>query len=616
MFRGLIRILLLSFGALTLGSCSLLGVRSDPESPIASLTPPEGETRRPSDSGCLSLMSQYCDSLYSPGSEGNLIIHKQKGTPIYVLQGKTRNGLHHVYYELSRSKIRNRERLPADFLSILRAHRYFERLDSLIHREPFEKMSLMDRIEANEVEQEVEHLWNLSISDTLIIRLSNRFPEFPRIPSTLLSPEMGHFAKMERKILLSEISKAIWRDHPNWKRVSATFEKLRKTYLHLIPSLPLPPELKSDWLERIRSLNLVLPGSLPEIVDQDCSSTTINAFYYSNLNVLTVCAGDFNSEDILITLAHEMAHALDNGRSLYLFYKNSLLSRKLEDFNKSVCGEAAKPVSCGDWKSFKSQTGELLDAISGFEPDLRNFNRCLKKEAATRILDDEAIDRFAASSIREKIRTLADEEAFIRITQPRLPLPNGKRVHNPSYLNPCHYLQTDWKNEELSGELSILTAFTMDFQCSEEREPSERLKNSLEFVSKLFGGIESDMIRAEGEFSERKELIDEGYSSPSSERFADSIGSLAVAENLMEIQSTWDRRMTFLAGNSWQCNGPSLSTEFPKETEVLRRYLLDTHTDGDDRRKDLLSAPIRRALGCVKDFEWNECSLFRTPGMP
>jgi hypothetical protein len=616
MYGRFIRILLFTLGATTLASCSLSGVRTESESSIATLTPPEGETRRPSESGCMSLMSQYCDSLYSPGSEGNLIIHKQKGTPIYVLQGKTLNGLHHVFYELSRSKIRNRDRLPADFLSILKAHRYFERLDSLIHREPFEKMSLMDRIEANEVEQEVEHLWNLAISDTLIIRLSNRFPEFPRIPATLLSPEMGHFAKMERKILLSEIAKAIWRDHPNWKRVSATFEKLRKTYLHLIPSLPIASELKSDWLERIRSLNLVLPGSMPEIVDQDCSSTTINAFYYSNLNVLTVCAGDFNSEDIMITLAHEMAHALDNSRSLHLFYKNSLLSRKLETFNKAVCGGTEKPVSCGDWNSFKAQTDDLLDAISGFEPDLKSFNRCLKKEAATRVLDEDAIERFAASSIREKIRALADEEAFIRITQPRIPLPNGKKVHNPSYLNPCHYLQTHWNNEDLSGELSILTAFTMDYQCSVDPEPSERLKNSLEFVSGLFGRIESEMIQAEGEFSERKDLIDEGFSSPSSERFADSMGSLAVAENLMEIQSTWDRRMTFLAGNSWQCDGPSLSTEFPKETEVLRRYLLDTHTDGDDRKKDLLSAPIRRALSCVKDFEWNECSLFRTPGMP
>jgi len=470
-------------------------------------------------------------------------------------------------------------------------------------------MTLMDRIEANEVEQQVEHVWNLAISDTLLIRLTHRFPEFPQIPSDLISPEMGHFAKTEKRELLSEISKAIWRDHPNWKKVASTFETLRRHYLEWIPTLPIPSPLKQDWDERIRTLELVLPGSMPEIVDQDCSSTTINAFYYPHHHVLTVCAGDFNSEDIVITLAHEMAHALDSGRSLHLYLKQSALSKKIEEFSQGVCGEPKNKPSCSEWRRFKKEASSLLDSISDFEEELPEFNRCLKKEPTTRELDEESIQRFAESAVRDKIRSLADEEAFIRLTQPKLPLPNGKKVGNPSHLNPCHYLQSDWKSEELNGELSMLTVFTMDFVCSNESDPPTRLKNSLSLVSRLFEQIESEMIRAEGEFSERKSLIDEGYSSPSSERFADRVGSMVVAKYLREIQSTWDRRMTFLAGNSWQCDGPSLSTVFPKETEVLRRYLLDTHTDGEDRKKDLLSPEVRSVLECEKDFEWRECGF-------
>jgi hypothetical protein len=616
MIRRFFQFILGTLGLAALASCGSPRVAPEAENPIATLIPPEIENRRPSETGCLSLMSRYCDSLYSPGSEGNLVIHKKKGNPIYVLQGKTKNGHHHVFYELARSKIRNRDRLPADFLSILRSHRYFERLDRLIHREPFEKWTVADRIRANDLEQEVKHIWALAISDTLILRLTNRFPEFPRIPVTLLPPEMGHFAKMERKILLSEISRAIWRDHPNWNKVTAAFEKLRKTYLHLIPSLPVADDIRKDWIERIETLGLVLPGSMPEIVDQDCSTTTMNAFYYSNLNVLTVCAGDFNSEDILITLAHEMAHALDHSRSLYLFNKNSAFSIELERFNREVCDHRSEAPDCTAWASFKARSGDLLAGLAAYSPQLPEFNRCLKKDSATHPLSGEEIRRFAAASIREKIRSLADEEAFIRITQPKLPLANGKKVHNPSNLNPCHYLQTQWGSEDLNGELSMLTAFTMEYRCSAERDPGERLLKSLEFTSRLFGELEERMITNEGEFSERKDLVDEGFSSPSSERFADAIGSLAVAEALLEIQSTWDRRMTYLAGNSWQCTGPSLSTEFPGETGILRRYLLDTHTDGIDRKKDLLPEPVRRALGCSKDFEWNECSLFNSSGKP
>jgi hypothetical protein len=121
--------------------------------------------------------------------------------------------------------------------------------------------------------------------------------------------------------------------------------------------------------------------------------------------------------------------------------------------------------------------------------------------------------------------------------------------------------------------------------------------------------IEVGMITSEGEFSERKALVDENYSSPTSERFADNLGSLVIADYLKDVQGTWDRRMTFLAGNSWQCPGPSLSTEFPSESEVLRKYLLDSHTDGDDRKMDMLSEEVRNALSCDADFEWNECRI-------
>jgi hypothetical protein len=605
----------ITLALLGITACSTFLTKT-PEPSITTLTPPGTELHSPFNPGCLSMLDQYCDSLYSPGSEGNLVIHQKKGTPIYVLQGKTKNGLHQVFYELARSKIRNRDLLPKDFLKILKSHRYFDKLETLIHREPFEKMSMNDRVEANDLEYEVEHIWNTAIKDALIIRLTVYFPEFPQTPNELQSPEIVHFEKMERKTLLSEIANAIWKDHPNWKRVTSTFEKLRKKYLTVIERLPIDRSIRENWKERIAALSLALPGSIPEIVDQDCTSTTINAFYYTNYNVITVCAGDFNSEDILITLAHEMSHALDNDRSLYLFFKKSELSQKLSRINRQVCSEPHKPLSCADWQEFKDDSSDDLEMLSKFNPTLLELNRCLKKEPTHHTLDAEAIQRIAVQSVRERVRKLADEEAFIRLIEHKLPLPNGKRVNNPSYLNPCHYLQSNWNTEDLDGELSFLTAFTAEYQCSKIKDPSERLHKALTYTSSLFEEIESEMIASEGEFSERKALVDEDFSSPPSERFADYMGSLVVAEYLSDTQAIWDRRMTFLSGNSWQCTGPSLSTAFPKESAVLRKYLLDSHTDGEDRKKEIFSTPVRASLSCEKDFEWNECSIFSLPEKP
>jgi len=603
-FRALIfSIIVIATLVSTLSSCS----RPEHKPEFSTLNPPPTFIEPHTGLGCLGLINQYCDSLYAPGADGNLVIEKRKGTPIYILQGKTANGLNQVFFELAKSKLRNREIFPKDFLAVLKAHHYFQKLEDLLDRKPFATMNMTDRVESTELESDVEYLWTLSIKDTLITRISRKFPEYPSLSEDAIPPEISHYERLERRILLSQISHAIWKDHPNWKKVTAAFENLRTHFLKVISSIAIPKPVQKEWIARIQSLALVLPGSMPEIADQDCTSTTINAYYYSHLNVITVCAGDFNSEDILLTLAHEMSHALDVDRSIHLFFQGSQLSESLGHVNKLLCEAPKNTFSCSSWKTFKDQVGSALPPIAAFHPDLPKLNECLKREPTTRNLEPDAIDRFAKLAIKERIRTLSDEEAFLRITQSKLPLANGKKAFNPYYLNPCHYLQAHWETESLDSDLAFLTAFTAEYECSEIKDPPERLKQAIIYTQNLFTDVLKNMITSEGEFSDRRSLVEENYSSSPVERFADLLGSYVVAEVMKSDPSLWDRRMTFFASNSWQCAGPSLSTAFPKETLLMRQYLQDSHTDGDDRKKELLSTPIRDTLSCAKDFEWNEC---------
>ena len=575
--------------------------------PTQALSPPPIPLDGHAKAGCLGLVNDYCDSLYAPGAEGNLIINKRKGKPIYILQGKTKNGLNQVFFELAKSKMRNREFLPKDFHSVLKAHRYFQKLEDLLERKPYSTMNLIDRIDSAELESDVDYLWSLALKDTLITRISNQFPEFPKLSEESIPPEIAHYEKLEKRMLVSEISRSIWRDHPNWKKVSDTFEGLRKTFLTVIGNLPIDSRIKENWKQRIQTVALVLPGSMPEIADQDCTTTTANAYYYSQLNVITVCAGDFNSEDILLTLAHEMSHALDIDRSLHLFFQNSEISKSLGEVNAQLCGVTEQPLSCAGWAQFKAKMNENLGPLSQFRTSLPELNQCLKRERRTRPLDPQAIARFAKSSVQDRIRSLADEEAFLRITQAKLPLRNGKKAFNPSYLNPCHYLQSHWSTESLDGDLSFLTSFTAEYACSQESDQPERLKKAIVFAQDFFTRMAENMIASEGEFSSRRTMVEENFSSSPSERFADLLGSYVVAESIKSTQSLWDRRMSFLASNSWQCTGPSLSSAFPKETSIMRQYLQDSHTDGDERKKELLSSPVRDMLSCDQDFDWKEC---------
>jgi hypothetical protein len=585
-----------------LASCSAPKSKSD----FSELTPPASLVDPRSNQGCLGLMNQYCDSLYAPGAEGNIVIQQRKGTPIYILQGKTANGLNQVFSELAKSKIRNREHFPPDFLAVLKAHNYFRKLEDLLERKPFVSMNLTDRVESTELENDVDYLWGLAIKDTMVMRISKKYPAYPSYAEDLVPPEITHYEKVERRILLSEISHAIWKDHPNWTKVTSAFEKLRAHFITTIAGLSIPDSVKDQWTKRIQTLALVLPGSMPEIADQDCTSTTINAYYYTNLNVITVCAGDFNSEDILLTLAHEMSHSLDIDRSLHLFFKQSKFSQNLGKVNAMLCQVPQAQFSCDAWKHFKDTASETLPELGEFKPDLPKLNECLKREP-TRALDNESIDRFATLSVKERIRSLADEEAFLRITQEKLPLRNRKRAINPSHLNPCHYLQAKWDSESLDSDLSFLTAFTAEYQCSSEKDSVERLRQSIIYTQALFTEMVKNLITSEGEFSDRRMLVDENYSSSPVERFADLLGSYVVADTIKADPSIWDRRMSFFASNSWQCSGPSLSTAFPKETLIMRQYLQDSHTDGEERKKELLSSPIRNVLSCDQDFQWKEC---------
>src|SRR5262249_39086161 len=148
---------------------------------------------------------------------------------------------------------------------------------------------------------------------------------------------------------------------------------------------------------------------------------------------LTICAGDFNSEDILQSLAHEMAHALGVDRDQYLFAFNSRFGRKLARLRGQIC--QPKSFSCEDWGEFKNEFANSLGALNGYEPQTLDFQRCLKRRETSKSLESKDIARFARNMTADRISDLATSDKFLRITKPELPTPNGKLLKNPNYLN-------------------------------------------------------------------------------------------------------------------------------------------------------------------------------------
>ncbi|MGZ3775247.1 MAG: hypothetical protein ACXVCY_03800 [Pseudobdellovibrionaceae bacterium] len=558
-----------------------------------------------SSNGCKAMLDNYCEELYSPKALGNILLNRKK--PIVVLQGETHNQLSQVFLKYSMAKIRNQKRFPADFLETLNKYSYFQKLEDFIHRTPINRMTLDERLSNENLSYELSFIWQSSVEQTILNRLSSKYKGFHQMPDKLMPIEYDVEQKRARRKLISEISKAVWRDDANWKKVIEGFKELKSSYISLFNKLDLPASVLNDWQDKIQDLELVLPGSLPEISDEECSTTQINAFYYNHLNIITVCAGDFNSEDILLTLAHEMGHALDISRDLYKKLRASNLGSQLSNLREMSCSKPEE-FSCTKWDDFKKTVSSKLTEIRSYKPQLYEFQKCLKKSTNSKKIESSDYERIASKISNSRIAYLASQNLFLRLIKQKLPLRNGQLQKNPNYMNPCGYYLWSKNEEPIDDEIYTLIFFMSEFKCGSGSE-IEKLNKSIAVAKFLTSQIEEAAIQAEGEFSDRVEMTSEGLSSPPFERFADVLGSYAVSEYLSHNTSVWDQRTKFLASSSWICSEPSLESKYPEESKVERLYTIESHTQGEERKMELLSHPIRKVLGCEKDFEFHECTL-------
>ena len=569
--------------------------------------PPFELQLKQSNPGCKSMLDSYCNYLYEPQVGGNIRIGRKRGEPILVLQGHSDNGFSHVFLEFARAKLKNRRALPKDFRSGLEAGNYFSRLESFINQKPRQEMSLNERIYSVREENYLNQTWERVVQETVLRRMEEENLGFHKIQDDLIPVELQIKRIKVHKELLAEVNGALWQGHANWKKVENAFEDLRKHFLLIIEKIDAVNEVKAEWSERIKTLKLLSPGSAPELLDEDCASTKENALYFPHLNAITVCAGDFNSGDILFTLAHEMAHSLDIDHSMYLFAKRAAIGAGLRSLRQQVCKKVE--FSCQEWNSLKSTFSEKLDGLKKYHPQLIEFQRCLKRTVTTKELTQPDIDRLATQIVSERIAALADEELFLRITKENISTGDGKSEFNPNYLDPCSYYLWSQDQEPLDDDLTTLMFFTAEYRCSQNRSEVEKLKSSIETAKAMSVHLMSELIGMEGEFSSRPTVVSEGFSSSPVERFADVVGTEAMAGLLNTTSSTSDRRNTFLASSSWQCSKPSFAKDYPQEYSLLRAYVNDSHADGDERKKEVFSSSIRNTLKCQKDFDFNECKL-------
>lgn len=563
-------------------------------------------TLREDKPACLGMVQDFCSTLYAPLYQGKLDIELPSET-LQIRRGKTENDFSQIYFEYAQTQIRHRDYLPRAFRQVLNELGYFKKLRQYLSRKPASLMTLEDRIEILRLSADIDGTWASAVNETVLRRMEKQFPGFSQMSDDITPLELRNEQKRMRNVLNSEIAKAFWSEHPNWKRVEEQFNETKTVFKQVIAENPgLSPDVKQEWQRRIAEVKLIVPGSDPEVEMIACSRTEENAYYYKYKNYVTVCAGDFNGEELRQVLAHELGHALDIQRSLAILEDNSTLGKELTRLRRASCSN--KPFSCEAWNNLKERFTDLVRDIEQFQVDVPQFYQCLKGKK-TRQAPTDYVERVAREEVQKLVARFAEQNTFLRLVSPRLPLANGKFQKNPMYLNPCGYYLWDMDYHSFDDELTTLLFFSAEYRCSSDMPEGQKFQTAIEKAVEMQRILTTASIKREGEFSNRERLNADGYAASPDERFADAMGQWVFNRMLQNESNIEKRRALYLANVAWMCPKPSLQQLFPDYAHIKRNYYVDPHPDDFLRQKQLLSGSTPDILGCKKDFEIDSCSL-------
>lgn len=564
--------------------------------------------------GCKAMVDDYCSQLYSNQSQGNLKVFDGKNEYL-TLQGQTNNNFDNPWFFFYSARLENENRLPKDLAEALQRRQFFTKLKQILQRPNRKDMPLEQNIQHSDLEAEVDQIWRNSFAETVVKRLESKYPGSYKLTDEETAQEIEFEKARIRKRLWSEISISLWSKSKNWKKVKKDFLILKKAYKQTIQNVLSDEVLKKKWIEKLNKVELTLPGQNPVTANSDCISVSRNAYYYPYLNTLTVCAGYFNGGQQIQTLSHELSHAFDNSSHVIDDQQRSQFVKTLRKFKKNVCLTTA--FHCGAWDSYKKSFAEDLEKLSRSRTPLYSFNKCLQKRALTKTLSEDVFAEKSEEIVKKRISDLTTNASFLRITSEDLPMPNGKIVKNPNYLNPCSYSVWDQDPFALDSDLVTLLYFTAAYRC-ESSSPQEKLKTAVQTSREMTKEVLKVILKMEGEFSAREELQATGHSLPTSERFADRLGSDNVAEYLSRFQTVAEKRGRYLVSSFWLCEKPSLKNSNLEMLNALSEYIFDhsLHSENDERLKDWLSPKVQEQLQCQKDFETKECSYNESEGDP
>lgn len=562
--------------------------------------------------GCSSILENFCDALWAPGHEGNILLrHGVSGTEEpgdLILLGRAANQTSYPYRLFGEAKLAARPYLPAPLLKRLNARHYFEKLQHNLAAKPLPKMSRAE-VEANrQLYQDLADIWEAALEECAIDAVTRDHPGFFRLTEEHMPTGISQEYYRAKDRLETEANRAIWSHHPRWPAMQALLDEIKRDLVAAIDSSPGPSaELKDAWKKRIAAIQLMLPGSDPELLDdhdRHCASTERNAVYWTLRDRLEICGGYIMNGDPSRTVAHELAHSLGVHRNEVAHLLASPLAERLSHLRDRTC--AKDYISCADWAKWKMDfESDLASYQSGPDLDTKML-ACFQTREIKGPPDPSTLDFIAREWVSSNLEDQAQRDRLIRLTKDEEILRDGSKHPNPAYLDPCGLYYVNILRDPINPSYTLNTFFVNEYRChaaGTPDSPAKHLEDAVEGARKLELDLRARELASASRFSSIRELERHGYAEDVEEDLADNLGEIVYASYLKRLDREDDRRAEFFSSMASLCDEPSLEKLYPEEAQVQKKYDLDPHSEGIDRRRKLMTAPIREALGCHKDFD-------------
>lgn len=552
---------------------------------------------------CHDLVENFCADLWRSPNSGNMDL--KSGGQVYKLRfGKTKNGISEARYAFVDSLVKNFRYLPEDIQESFKKTKLEQTLRAYLHRKDTKKLELADNFRPEYARNMLSFL-NEAVRPVVMARTEKVFPGYVRMRAEEMSNELDQTFEKNEDQVWSEIFVATWKNNQSWAQIKELFKLLQQEYVIVINEDPdLTPELKAEAIRNLKSVKLVIPGENVTNSNSSrwhtCGIDMNNAFYSGYWHELTICAGDFTSNEGLLTLAHEMGHSFSLGRRLRTYWKESDYGRSVAGLYERSCQD--RRFSCEEWEKVKKRLPREGESLASYKYDDAKYLDTFVDRELSPVPEGGELTKLADRLNRGTLRSEVNGRYLEGILKPMEVLANGAEVKNFKYLSACRNYSR-WPNTEQVYEneaLQFELFFANEYFCRIQKKESETdaLRESIKTASELTQDAWKLFMRVPGRFSGWQDARDEGFAHDIEEDLVDAFSSRVVARMLAKNPRIEERRARYLANVATFCDAPSFRERYPKEVGVLREFTNLSHSVGQDRRDKLMTPNIREVLQC------------------